>query len=220
MTYAQLVNAVLRRLRENSVSVYNESSYSTLIGDFINQIKKEVEDSWDWSQLRQTVTFTTVANDNNYTMDGTTSDIAMGERFKIFNIIDDDNDTEVYPVDYAWLKKYNLQGTQQTSQPYRYMLDGATNGNPNIQLFPIPDAAYPLYIHAKIPQNDFVSDSEVLKVPHLPVILGAYSLALSERGEEGSVNPALAQEMYHTTLSDSIAMDAQNYQSELEWIQV
>ena len=217
MTYAQLVNAVLRRLREDEVSIYNETEYSTLIGDFVNQVKQEVEDAWDWSQLRQTVNFTTVSGTNIYTMDGVTSDIAMGERFKIFNMIDDENDTEIFPIDYAWLKRQNLQGTQQNSQSYRYMIEGATSGNPNIQLYPIPDGAYEIYIHTKIPQDDFTTDGDILKVPSLPVILGTYALALAERGEEGSTSFEKADMKYHNALADSISMDAINFPRETMW---
>ena len=48
MTYLQIVNKVLRRLRENEVSSINENPYSLLIGDLVNVVKREVEDAWDW----------------------------------------------------------------------------------------------------------------------------------------------------------------------------
>ena len=40
MTYLQLVNSVLRRLRENEVDTVAETSYSALIGDFVNDAKQ------------------------------------------------------------------------------------------------------------------------------------------------------------------------------------
>ena len=40
MTYLQLVNSVLRRLRENEVDTVPETSYSVLIGDFVNDAKQ------------------------------------------------------------------------------------------------------------------------------------------------------------------------------------
>ena len=36
MTYLQLVNSVLRRLREEEVSTVSQNSYSKLIGEFVN----------------------------------------------------------------------------------------------------------------------------------------------------------------------------------------
>ena len=43
MTYLDLVNNVLRRLREDEVSSVSESSYSKLVGDFVNDAKQFVE---------------------------------------------------------------------------------------------------------------------------------------------------------------------------------
>jgi hypothetical protein len=42
-TRLQLVNAVLRRLREPEVDSVDENSYSKLIGDIVNDAKKLVE---------------------------------------------------------------------------------------------------------------------------------------------------------------------------------
>jgi predicted N-acetyltransferase YhbS len=57
MTYLELVNKVLRRLRESEVStvqgVGNANQYARLIGDFINEAKSQVEVAWDWSALRK-----------------------------------------------------------------------------------------------------------------------------------------------------------------------
>ena len=54
MTYLEAVNKVLRRLRENTVSSVDETIYSRLIGEFVNDANHMVEDAWDWSNLRET----------------------------------------------------------------------------------------------------------------------------------------------------------------------
>ena len=41
MTYLDIVNNVLRRLREDTVSDITETPYSTMVGDFVNDAKKE-----------------------------------------------------------------------------------------------------------------------------------------------------------------------------------
>jgi len=61
MTYLEIVNSVLRRLREREVLSVSESSYSKLIGDFVNDARNEVETAWGWSALRTTLTLTTTA---------------------------------------------------------------------------------------------------------------------------------------------------------------
>lgn len=43
MTYLQLINSVLRKLREDEVTTSAESDYSKLIGDFINDALSNVE---------------------------------------------------------------------------------------------------------------------------------------------------------------------------------
>ena len=48
MTYIDLVNGVLRRLRETTVSTVSSNTYSALIGDLINDAKNLVEGAWDW----------------------------------------------------------------------------------------------------------------------------------------------------------------------------
>lgn len=62
MTYLELVNNVLRRIREEEVTSVNSTTYSKMIGDFVNDAKKLVETSWDWSALRTTLTITTSAD--------------------------------------------------------------------------------------------------------------------------------------------------------------
>ena len=54
MTYLDLVNNVLRRLREDEVTTVNSNTYSKMVSDFINDAKNFVQNAWDWSQLRST----------------------------------------------------------------------------------------------------------------------------------------------------------------------
>jgi len=49
MTYLELVNDVLTRLRETNVSTVSETSYSALIGKFVNDAKRQIEDSYNWN---------------------------------------------------------------------------------------------------------------------------------------------------------------------------
>ena len=49
MTYLNLVNGVLRRLREDEVSNVSESTYSKMVGDYVNDAEDVLETAWDWS---------------------------------------------------------------------------------------------------------------------------------------------------------------------------
>ena len=66
MTYLQLVNSVLRRLREDEVTTVGQNAYSKLIGEFVNDAKRTVEDAYDWTALRTTITVTTSDTAYNY----------------------------------------------------------------------------------------------------------------------------------------------------------
>mgnify|MGYP003559975576 CR=1 FL=1 len=58
MTFLECINEVLARLREPSVTTIASSTYSTLIGKFVNDAKRQVEDAWDWNCLSATLTLT------------------------------------------------------------------------------------------------------------------------------------------------------------------
>ena len=47
MTYLNLVNGVLRRLREDEVTSVTANTYSKMVSDFVNDAKDLVETSWD-----------------------------------------------------------------------------------------------------------------------------------------------------------------------------
>ena len=59
MTYLNLMNNVLRRLREEETTSVTSTTYVKMVGDFINDAKKVVEEATDWSALRETIVVTT-----------------------------------------------------------------------------------------------------------------------------------------------------------------
>ena len=210
MTYLQLVNSVLRRLREDEVATVDQSSYAKLIGDFVNEAKREVEDAWNWVQLRSTIQVTTVAGTFRYTLTGS------GNRYRVLQVINDTDDVEMRLAQYKWMNK-QLTGTPQQAQPLYYDFNGATSGDVNTDMYPVPDAAYVVNYNMVIPQDDLSADGDELTVPSWPVILGAYAKALSERGEDGGTAFAETVRMYNMAVSDAIAIDAQKVPHETVW---
>ena len=210
MTYIQLVNAVLLRLREDEVSTVDQSSYAKLIGSFVNETKREVEDAWNWVQLRDTIQVTTVAGTFRYTLTG------AGNRYRILQVINDTDDIEMKVAQYKWMN-LQLTGDAQQAQPLYFDINGSENGDPNSDVYPIPDKAYTLNYNMVIPQANLSSESDVLTVPEWPVILGAHAKAISERGEDASTQFAEVARMYSTALSDAIAIDTQKTPHELVW---
>ena len=66
MTYLELVNDVLIRLREPSVTTVTSNDYSTLIGKFVNDAKRQIEDAYAWNVLGTTITVSTVSGTYQY----------------------------------------------------------------------------------------------------------------------------------------------------------
>ena len=211
MTYLQLINAVLRRLREDEVSSYDQSNYSKLIGDFVNEAKREVEDAWNWVQLRSTTQVTTVSGTFRYNLTG------VSNRYRVLQVVNDTQDYEMQLAPYKWMNLQFTTGNTQNASPSYYDINGNSSGDPNVDLYPIPDAAYIINFNMIVPQSDFSADDTELVVPSWPVILGAYAKALSERGEDAGTQFAEAANMYQTALSDAIAIDAQKVPHELVW---
>ena len=139
-TYLELVNDVLIRLRENEVTSVSDTAYSKLIGKFVNDAKRQVEDAYNWNALSETVTVGTSANLFNYVLTDT------GIRFRVFDVINVTKETVMTPIPSNLMTEYLLgvNGVTVTKAPPLYYnfngVDG--NGDTQVDLYPIPDAAY------------------------------------------------------------------------------
>lgn len=211
MTYIQAINSVLRRLREDEVSTYSQSNYASLIGDFINEAKREVEDAWNWTQLRTLVTVTTASGTDSYTLTGS------GERYRILQSINATNETHMRTVPYTTLNTWKDIGSSTDDSPLYYNVQGSTSGDADIIVYPTPNAVETLNFYLVIPQDDISNDSTEITVPSSPVVLGAYAKAISERGEDSGVQFAEALARYEVSVSDAISIDTTNVSEELTW---
>lgn len=216
MTYLEIVNNVLRRLREREVATVSETSYSRLIGDFVNDAKEEIENSWDWSHLRTTITATTTANIFAYVL--TTS----GTRLKTLNVV---NDTSNYFMEYMtaedMTEKYLNMDNVQSGEPRYYSFNGVDiNGDTIAEVYPKPDGVYNLRFNLVVRPEPVTNDTDVIYAPHRPVLHLAYAKAVEERGEDGGVAGISAYRTAERTLSDAIALDATKHPEETIWYTV
>ena len=212
-TYLELVNETLVRLREPEVTAVTDNAYSKLIGRFINDAKRQVEDSYTWNALSETLTVTTSANLFNYVLTG------IGQRFKVIDVINSQSD---WFLNYETTRKMDElflnSGTVLVGAPDRYNFNGVdSNGDTQVDLYPIPDGVYDIYFNVIKPQAEFTAASTQIKVPSEPVIFLAYAKALNERGEDNGINSVEAYELYRQSLSDHIAAEANRYPEELIW---
>lgn len=212
MNYIQLTNSVLRRLRETEVSSVNDNAYSKMIGEFINDAKRNVEDSYNWNALTDTLSAVTSSSVFNYVLTGS------GQRFRVIDVLNDSSDVVVNNATTRWMNQQFLLNPTQLGSPTWYNFNGVNaNGDTQVDLFPIPDGVYNIRFNLILPQVPLSADADVLKVPHEPVVFLAYAKALAERGEDGGLASSEAYGLYKQSLSDAIALESGRYGEETQW---
>jgi len=210
MTYLQIVNSVLRRLREIEVTAVIDTPYAKLIGDLVNVVKREVEDSWNWGALRTTITATTSTSLFNYVLDGSTT------RVRILDVFNDTTDNVIIQQSTKWFDIQFLVTPVPTGSPYYYNFNGVdVNGDSQVDFYPIPDGVYSIRINCIVPQAPLVLDTDVILVPSNLVIEGVLSRAISERGDDGGY--VEQEQRYLSMLSDLIAIESGQRMDEITW---
>lgn len=214
MTYLELVNAVLRRLREDEVTTVSATNYSKLIGSYVNDAKMDVENSYSWNALSDTLTVNTSPNIFNYTL------VGSGQRFEVIDVWNNNNNQKFFlsnmPV--SWMTKMLLSQSPDRNSPRYYAFNGEdANGDTGVDIYPIPNGSYQIFFNLCKPQADLVANTDRLLVPSLPVIMGAYARALAERGEDGGIGSGDAFNLYQKALGDAIAIESNRYVEESNW---
>ena len=214
MTYLELVNDVLNRLRESSVATVTETDYSSLIGKFVNDAKKQVEDAWRWNVLNTTIIVNTSAGVSQYTVTGS------GKRFSVVSVNDTTNKGILFPMPISQIRDAQQLSTISNGVPGNYAFNGETGGNSNVELFPTPNGTYAIKFNLFVPQADLSTGSTELLVPSEPVVAFAYARALVERGEDGGLSSSEAYGLARSILSDAIAIESNRGIENDIWIPV
>lgn len=212
-TYLELVNDVLVRLREPEVGTVNENALSKLVGAFVNDSKRVVEDAYNWNALTTTLTAVTSPTVFNYALVGTDA------RFKVIEVY---NATERFHL----IPKKTMEMTQlfistptpEQGVPTYYNFNGIDeNGDTQVDLYPVPNDAYTIFFNIYKPQGKLTTDGAQMLVPAEPVVQLAYARALVERGEDGGLSSSEAYALYKGILADYIAIESSRYPEEEVW---
>ena len=211
MTYLELINDVLVRLREKEVQSVTADSYTKLIGKYINDIKTQVENAYNWNSLTNTITVPTVNNVYNYVLTG------AGQQFKVMDVINDTDNVTMRYVDNKKMNEYFLEDPLQYGAPTDYNFNGSQSGDVLVDVYPIPNKVCNLRFNLFIPQAKLSNASDVILVPGDVVALGAYAKAIVERGEDAGMQSSEAWQLYKSALSDAISIESGQFPNELNW---
>lgn len=215
MTYLELINDVLIRLREPTVTSNAQNAYSTLIGRFVNDAKRQVEDAFGWNVLGTTVTITTVAATYIYSMTG------AGQKFQVQDVINTTSNIPLQNISFVEMNRYQNLVPTTNGIPQYYSFDGVdANGDTKVVLYPRPDGVYSVPFSLVVPQAKLAADATSVLVPDFLVVQNAYARALVERGEDGGLSSSEAYQLYRGMLSDQIALEGTRFPEQQEFVAI
>jgi len=215
MTYLELINDVLVRLRETTVSTPTETIYSTLIGKFINDAKRQIEDAFSWNVLGQTITVSTAASTASYSLTG------AGQKFQVMDVINTTSNVGLTNISFVDMNRKLNFTPLVNSVPTEFAFDGVdASYDTKVNLYPIPDGVYTIKFALTVPQATLSSGSTIVMVSDVLVAQNAYARALVERGEDGGLSSSEAYLLYKAMLSDQIALEGTRYPENQEFVAI
>lgn len=202
-TQLTIVNNVLRRLRETTVSDVNEDAYAQLIAMFVNDAKADLEDiNYEWSQYETEIDISILADGTRtYELTGTNDrswllrdfqdnkvpaayDVTSGEVAQLF-------DCPLKELRREYALTNNIVDVEQP-KTFAIAFDN-DNGGWEIILLWGSSTARTWRTYWYVPQADLAidgtDDDTEIKLPQRPIELRAYYYALAERGE--AIGPSL-----------------------------
>ena len=219
MTFRELINQVLIRLREDTISSdwtgdINDSTtvsaYQKVIGSLVNDAKRHVEQRHDWLNLRSTVDVTTVNGTKNY-------NLSSGQEIKIMDAINNTTGMHLRQVGKTYINTVTYP-SQNTGEPLYYGFNGSdASNNLKVDLSPVPTEAHTISFDIIKYQADLTEADTVISVPEKPVILGAWARAIAERGEDGGTQSSLMAGEASEALKQAIMLDSGNTRYETDW---
>lgn len=221
MTYLQCVNEVLQRLRENTVSSVTQSNYSKLIGLYVNDAKRQVEEAWDWDALTSMFTVSVGpglgygGSSTRYLVPG----IGTRQKNVFVNNTSVGYKSPIQLIAFGDLaQREQMSSTTITGVPRNFAWYGNDGTDSIMAIWPTPNATYTLTVNANVPQQNLSNDSDVLSVPADCVIMGAFARALVDRGEDGGLSSGEAYNLFKMTLADRITVEQSRSEEYESWV--
>lgn len=214
MTFLQAINEVLARLRESSVSTITQNAYAIMVGHFINDAKRQVEDAWDWDAQNTSISINTVGGTSGYTLTGS----GTKQKCITANVTTTGRQARLRAVAAGYIQDQQQLSTMTNGVPCYYAWDGSDGTDSKIQLCPTPDSAYAITFNMNVPQIALAAAGDIILVPAEAVVMGAYARALAERGEDGALASSEAYGLFKGIMADRIALEQARNEDYQEWV--
>ena len=216
MTYLELVNEVLARLRQDEIPaiIGEDDEAAKMVIKLVNDAKTKVENAWDWNALRY---------DWDLVMTPSQAEYVLTDSSTYVKIMEVSNDTKGYFMRQASTSdiKRKSFGNSPNGFSDRFSVDGAnTSRDVTIKFWPSPANADSVTVTGWKNQPRLELDDDVLIVPELPVIYEALAMAARERGEVGGQTALEIFGMAKKYLEDAVALDAALSPLDTVWYQV
>lgn len=224
MTQLEMVNKVLLRLRENSVSTITENDYAQLIAQFINDAKADMEDlnhTWSCYETEIDVSITD-DGERNYLLPATNDrsfllrqwredrvplafDITAGEVGQLFDC----------PLKTIRSERATTNTITDVAQPkvFAIQADNTADSGYQIQLLWGSNTARTWRMYWYVPQADLALDATdeavELILPQRPLELRTYAYAVMEREIENSPSAQAAWSRSVDSIGSALETDMQ-----------
>jgi uncharacterized protein RhaS with RHS repeats len=221
-TQLQIVNKVLRRLREGTVTSVSSSSYAKLIAMFVNEAKELIEDTNFWT-ANETAIDTSILSDGTLTYDLTgTSDRSfliryLGSDLPMAFDITDNGEGQLYDIPLKELNRVRdtWPGTIETSaRPRAFAIQPDSDGRGyTLSLLYGSSTARTWRTYWYAPQAELAidgsDDSTQIILPERMIYLKALWLAANERGEEMGEPGSILEIQANNALAAALELDMQ-----------
>ena len=222
-TQLNIVNDVLRRLREDTVSTLVGNDYSQLIAMFLNDAKEDLEDMWFWTVNEKEID-TTITSDGARTYDLTaTTDRSFLIRSVPDNVpmafdITTDENGQLYDIPLKELRRWRntFAGTpDDLASPAFFAIVPDSDGRGyTLELKQGSSTARSWRTYWYAPQAELAvvtaaDESTEILLPERPVFLRTLFYALNERGEEMGEPGGIAERKAESASTAAMELDTQ-----------
>lgn len=199
-----------------------QDDYHRLVGTFVNLIKEEIESATQWRALTQSLTASVTGATNSAVITGATERSSLLYIEKnipghpvplVFDITDTNNVVPLRELPLAEVRyRQDLESTTTVSTaPGWFAIDDTSGDSVNILVYPTPTTTRTIKVYMAVPQARLTDDDldVAIKIPTLPLELGAIWWALEERGEELGQSNIFTEERYRNALDAAVSRDVE-----------